>query len=96
MAQISLVKTLVLSYMELQRQIDAHTADTPAYQVREWRDEQAAILASLEAKKPSDIKLGGPAEIPEAFSNIYGAGSNSSPDAMRKLGELIESQKEEL
>lgn len=55
MAQISLVKTLVLSYMELQRQIDRHPMDAPSYLVKGWREEQEAILASLEAKPPTEL-----------------------------------------
>lgn len=90
MAQISLVKTLVLSYLELQRQIDTHHIDAPAYVLRDLRDQQAAILASLEAKEPI------PLSTPEASSNDSNGWSNSSPDAMRQLGELLESQKEQV
>lgn len=84
MAQISLVKTLVLSYLELQRQIDNHTPDEPAYLVRGWRDEQEAILASLEAKEP---KVLSPDENPW---------KHSSPDAVKQFEQLLESQKEDV
>lgn len=48
---ITEVKSLVLAYMELQRQIDLHSSNWPAPDILQLRVQQRQLLASLEVRR---------------------------------------------